>query len=65
MADSSTSIKSEYSFDYEEYDFDFDDIEKYNAGKIMPVYIFYKDDKEINRLIGEHTKEEFERIIKE
>ena len=58
-------IKSEYSFDYEEYDFDFDDIEKYNAGKIMPVYIFYKDDKEINRLIGEHTKEEFERIIKE
>ena len=58
-------IKNEYSFDYEEYDFDFDDIEKFNAGKTMPVYIFYKDDKEINRLIGEHTKEEFERIIKE
>ena len=57
-------IKSEYSFEYEEYDYDFDDIEKFNAGKIMPVYIFYEDGKEIDRLIGEHKKEEFERILK-
>jgi len=56
-------IKSEYKFDYEEYDYDFDDIEKYNAGKIMPVYIFYKDNKEIIRLCGEHKKEEFVKII--
>ena len=56
-------IKEEYDFEYEEYDYDFDDIEKFNAGKIMPVYIFYKDNKEIARLIGEHKKEEFERMF--
>ena len=58
-------IKEKYNFEYEELDFDFDDIEEYNAGKIMPVYIFYKDNKEIGRLIGEHKKEEFERILEE
>ena len=40
-------IKSEYDIEIEEYDYDFDDISKFNAGKIMPVFIFYKDDKEI------------------
>ena len=58
-------IKEKYNFEYEELDFDFDDIEEYNAGKIMPVYIFYKDNKEIGRLFGEHKKEEFERILEE
>lgn len=57
-------IKSEYDFELEEYDYDFDDIEKFNSGNIMPVYIFYKEDKEIGRLIGEHKKEEFERMLK-
>ena len=56
-------IKEEYSFDLEEYDFDFDDIEKFNAGNIMPVYIFYKDNNEIGRLCGEHKKEDFIKII--
>lgn len=56
-------IKNKYDFEYEELDFDFDDIEKYNVGKIMPVYIFYKDGKEINRLIGEHKEEEFDSIL--
>ena len=56
-------IKEEYDFELEEYDFDFDDIEKFNAGKIMPVYIFYKDDNEIGRLCGEHKKEEFIKIL--
>ena len=56
-------IKSEYDVEIEEYDYDFDDISEFNAGKIMPVFIFYKDDKEITRLIGEHKKEEFINII--
>ena len=56
-------IKEKYEFELEEYDYDFDDIEKYNAGKIMPVYIFYKDDKEVGRLCGEKGIEEFERIL--
>lgn len=58
-------IKDNYEFEFEEYDFDFDDIESFNAGNIMPVYIFYKDNKEVNRLIGEHTKEEFINMMEE
>lgn len=58
-------FKKSYTFDYEEYDFDFDDIEKFNAGKIMPVYIFYKDEKEIGRLCGEHKLEDFVEIFGE
>ena len=57
-------IKELYSFELEEYDYDFDDIERFNAGKIMPVYIFFKDDKEVERLFGEHSFEEFESIVK-
>ena len=57
-------IKELYSFDLEEYDYDLDDIERFNAGKIMPVYIFFKDDKEVERLCGEHSFEEFESIVK-
>jgi thiol-disulfide isomerase/thioredoxin len=56
-------IKNEYSFEYLEYDFDFDDIEEFNAGKIMPVFIFYKNNIEIGRLCGEHKIEEFREII--
>lgn len=58
-------IKEEYSFQYEEYDFDFDDIERFNVGKIMPVFIFYKNDIEFKRLCGEHKIEEFRNIIEE
>ena len=56
-------IKEKYDFEYEELDYDFDDIEEYNAGNIMPVYIFYKNDKEVGRLVGEHKQDEFEKII--
>ena len=37
----------------EKLDYDFDDISKYNVGKILPEIIVYKDDKEIGRIIGE------------
>ena len=57
-------LKEMYSFDIEEYDYDFDDISKFNSGNILPVFIFYKDDVEIDRLCGEHKIEEFESIIK-
>ena len=58
-------IKENYSFDYEELDYDFDDIEKYETGNILPVYIFYKNDIEVARLCGEHKIEEFEKILGE
>ena len=49
----------------EEFDYDFDDVDNYDVGKILPVFIFYKDDKEIGRLKGEHKKEELVKIIEE
>ena len=39
------------------------EVKKYNVGKILPVFIFFKDDKEVGRLNGEHKKEEFDKII--
>ena len=51
-------------FTYESYDYDMDTdmVSKYNVGDILPVLIFFKDDNEVSRLIGEKTKKE---IIKE
>ena len=57
-------LKKNYDLDIEEIDYDFDDIEEYNVGKILPVIIFYKNNKEIKRIEGEHSYEELERIIK-
>ena len=58
-------IKEEYDIETVELDYDFDEeeVKKYNIGKILPVFIFFKDDKEIGRLNGEHKKEEFDKII--
>lgn len=59
-------IKEEYDVEIEEYDYDFDEEEivKFNVGKILPVFIFFKDGEEIARLNGEHKKEEFDEILK-
>lgn len=56
-------IKKEYSFDLEEYDYDFDEVEEFNPGNILPIFIFYKDGIEVSRLCGEHKKEELINII--
>lgn len=56
-------IKEKYSFEVEEYDYDFDDISEFNVGKILPVFIFYKDGVEVDRLCGEHNLEEFESVV--
>lgn len=48
--------------DYD-YDFDSDKINNYNIGEILPVYIKIEDDKEVKRLIGEHSKEELIKFI--
>ena len=60
-------MKEKYSFDYEEYDYDLDneDIQKFNPGTLIPNYIIFKDEKEVTRIIGEHSESEFEEIIKE
>lgn len=46
-------------------DIDEDEVKKYNVGDVLPVLIFYKDDKEIIRIIGEKSEEEIIKIIEE
>ena len=48
-----------------DYDMDEDEVNKYNVGDVLPVFIFYKDDKEFKRIVGEKTEEELMSIIEE
>lgn len=48
-----------------DYDMDEDEVSKYNVGDILPVFIFYKDDVEVNRVIGEVSLKEMEKIIED
>ena len=46
-------------------DIDEDEVKKYNVGDVLPVFIFYKDDIEVKRVIGEKSEEEMINVIKE
>ena len=46
-------------------DLDEDLVSKYEINDVLPVFIFIKNDKEIMRLVGEHSEEELLKIIKE
>ena len=48
-----------------DYDVDEEKVEKYNVGDILPVFIFYKDDKEIYRFSGEKSYKELINIVEE
>ena len=48
-----------------DYDMDEDEVKKYNVGDILPVFIFYKEDNEVVRVIGEKSEEELLKIIEE
>lgn len=59
-------ISEEYNIEMMEYDYDenYDMVEKWQIGKTIPVVIFVdQEDKEIGRLIGEHTKKEIEEYL--
>ena len=47
----------EYNFSYETYDIDMDEdeVEKYNVGEKLQVFIVMENDKEIKRFIGEYS----------
>ncbi len=57
------SIIKDKNIDIVSLDYDTDDIEKYNVGDILPVYIKLVNGKEQERLIGEHSKAEIERFL--
>ena len=46
-----------------DYDMDEDIVKDYNVGTLLPVAIFFKDDKEVTRLNGEKTFEEILEVI--
>lgn len=48
-----------------DYDIDEDEVKKYNVGDILPVLIFYEDDTEVMRVVGEKSEEELLEIIEE
>ena len=48
-----------------DYDFDSEEVKKYNVGETLPVLIFFKNDREIKRLIGEKNYKEIEEVLKE
>jgi len=59
-------IKEEYKeFEYEELDYDTDQIEEYNVGNILPVIIVYKDNKEVTRIIGKKKKKKIKKVLEE
>lgn len=54
------NILKKYDIETIELDIDMDDeeVEKYNPGKILPVFIVFNDDKEVLRITGELKEEE-------
>lgn len=59
-------IKENYNIEIDslDYDFDEDEVNKYNVGETLPVLIFIKDDNEVDRLIGEKDYKDIEGVIK-
>ena len=59
-------IKESYNIEVIEYDYDFDEdkVKELNIGTILPELIFIKDDKEVDRLIGEKKFKDIEGVIK-
>lgn len=54
-----------YNIKLTELDYDYDDIEMYNVGTVLPELIIYEDDKEIKRIIGEKSLKELDQILGE
>ena len=48
-----------------DFDIDEDEVKSYNVGDVLPVFIFYKNDEEILRVVGEKSEAEMIKIIEE
>ena len=59
-------IEDNYNFEVLQLDYDMDEeeVEKYNVGEVLPVFIFFDGDKEILRVTGEKSEKEFLELIK-
>lgn len=61
------NILKEYDIETINLDYDLDEAEvkKYNVGDILPVFIFYKNNEEVFRVVGEKSESELVKIIEE
>ncbi len=46
-----------------DYDIDYDEVQKYSPGDILPVFIFLDDEVEIKRIVGEISEKEFSQQV--
>ena len=46
-----------------DYDIDYDEVKKYNPGNILPIFIFFIDDVEKERVVGEKKESEMLEIV--
>ncbi len=58
-------ITNERDINITSLDIDIDEEEalKYEPGDILPVFIFFVDEREVHRMVGEHSKEEILNVI--
>ena len=56
-------IKQDYTYEEYDYDIDEDKIVKFNFGNTLTVIIVFKDGVEINRIVGEKTKEQILEVL--
>lgn len=59
-------IEDKYNFEVLQLDYDMneEEVEKYNVGEVLPVFIFFDGDKEVLRVTGEKNEKEFLELIK-
>lgn len=60
-------LKKKYEFEAVDLDYDLDEeeIAKFSPGKVLPVFIFIKNNQETSRLVGEVSYEELEKELLE
>lgn len=46
-----------------DYDIDCEEVSKYNPGEVLPVFIFFDNDQEVYRVIGEKSEKEMFEIV--
>ena len=51
------------NIEFVEYDVDMDDVTKYNIGDRIPIIVLEKEGKEIERLVGEVSKDQIIDLI--
>jgi len=55
-------LQDEYDFEAIDLDYDLDEeeVQKLSPGNVLPVFLFFRDNREVARLVGEVSYEELE-----